>query len=310
MGAKAFEIWHPATVTVLFGGIVVLSMLAMEPVCTALVVCGGLLFSCLTTGVASSLAKLKWQLPLLALICLINPLFAKLGSTLVFKVGPFLVYAESLAFGAMMGALLVGVLLWIEAMASVLGQDDLLTMTGGFLPTVALAASMTARLVPQLLVRGRSLRASFMATTAAPKGFMASARIMGALFTSALEDSLERADSMRARGWGAWERPGTQRDEADANATAHRPRRRTQYALRKFRERDAVAFVVCVTLVAAAWLGVRTALAGWRFYPRMGGLAPLWAYVCLGSLVLLPSVVVLVEVLRDKFAYGEVTSHE
>lgn len=276
MRPAAFELYHPIVPAVLIGGAVVLAMLAIEPVCTAILLVGALLFSALTQGVDAALSKLRWQLPLLLLICLINPVFSSLGSTLVAKVGPFLVYAESLAYGAVMGALLVSVLMWIEALGLVIGQDELLVMTGGALPSVTLAFSMTAQLVPQLMRRARMVIASLRAVSRAHGERAARTRVMGALATWALEDSLERADSMRARGWGA-------------------THKRSRFRSRTFRERDAVAVVLCATLVAAAALGVQTALSTWRFYPRMEGFAPSWAYLSLSLLSFAPSFVVVVE---------------
>lgn len=276
MRPAAFELYHPIVPAVLIGGAVVLAMVAIEPVCTAILLLGALLFSALTQGIGAATAKLRWQLPLLLLICLINPVFSAMGSTLVAKVGPFLVYAESLAYGAVMGALLVSVLMWIEALGMVIGQDELLVMTGGALPSVTLAFSMTAQLVPQLMRRARMVLASLRAVPRAHGERAARTRVMGALATWALEDSLERADSMRARGWGA-------------------TRRRSHYRMRAFRERDAVALVLVVTLVATAALGVRAALSTWHFYPRMEGYAPMWAYLSLALLSLMPSVVVLAE---------------
>lgn len=279
MRPVAFELYHPVVPATLLGGITVLAMVAIEPVCTAILLAGALCFSALTQGIRAAVSKIRWQLPLLLLICVINPVFSELGSTLIVRVGPFLVYAESLVFGAVMGALLVSVLMWIEGIGLVIGQDELLVLTGGALPSVSLAISMTAQLVPQLMRRARMALGSLHAVSASTGGKSARTRVMGSLATWALEDSLERADSMRARGWAS---------------TPHR----THYRQRPFRERDGIALVICITLVATAAFGVHAALATWRFYPRMTGFAPMWAYVSLAVLAAVPSFVVIVEHLR------------
>ena len=279
MGPAAFELFHPAVPSLLFGGIVILSMISIEPVCTAILAAGGLLFIMLTRGLREALLKLRWQLPLLILICLINPLFSATGSTLLCKLGPFYIYGDSLAFGATMGALLVGVLLWIEAMGEVLGQDELLTMTGGALPMATLAVSMTARLVPQLMRRATGIRQSMSAASASTG--VSPVRLMNALTSSALEDSLERADSMRARGWGA-------------------RKRRSRYRTRSFRGLDALAFFCVATMLGLASWGVYVSLGHWQFYPRMAGPGPLWAYGSLALLAALPSLVVIVGWLCDR----------
>lgn len=276
LGLRPFEVFHPLVPALLFGGIVVLSMLSLQPVCAAILLAGGLVFAALTQGARTALAKLRWQLPLLALICVINPLFSAMGSTLVLRVGPLPVYAESLAFGAVNGALLISVLVWIEGMGQVIGQDELFVLSGGLLPSVTLAVSMTAQLVPQLLRRARSALASLRAVSSARGGNAERVRVMGSLATWALEDSLERSDSMRARGWGSG-------------------LRRTRFRPRPFRTRDAVALVAVAMLLTVAAYGTMAALATWRFYPTMTGSAPLWAYLSLAALAATPSVLVVYE---------------
>lgn len=279
MSQAAFELYHPAVPAVLFCGIVALSMLATEPVCTAILLAGALSFAALTQGLRAAAVKLRWQLPLLALICLVNPVFSAVGSTLVARVGPLRIYAESLAFGATMGALLVSVLVWIEGMGLVVGQDELLSLSGGMLPSVTLAVSMTAQLTAQLMGRARTARTSLRASCAAASERSLRTRVMGSLALWSLEDSLERSDAMRARAWGA---------------TRHRTRFRT----RPFRRRDALALVLVAALIASAWAGEGAALARWDFYPRMGGFGPLWAYVSLAALASFPSALVVIERVR------------
>ena len=275
------EVWHPAVWTVYFVGVIALTMFGMAPACVVLSLAGGLCFSLATQGIASSLAKLRWQLPLLALICLINPLYSAMGSTLLGRVGPFRVYAESLAYGAMMGALLVAVLLWFEAAGSVVGVDETLELSGGLLPSIALAISMVMRLIPQLMRRGEETRR--VTRIARGTGHVRSdmMRLLGVLLTWSLEDSVERSDSMRARGWGA-------------------AQRRSTYRAHRFRRRDGVALALNALLVAASAAGVGVTVRGWRFYPRMSGTAPLWTLVPFVLLVLVPTFMLVADRMRGE----------
>ena len=71
----AFDACHATVPAALFAGAVALSMLAVHPVCVAVSLAGALLFSLLARGGAATARGLAWQLPLLALVCLLNPLF-------------------------------------------------------------------------------------------------------------------------------------------------------------------------------------------------------------------------------------------
>lgn len=265
-------IFHPAVPAALFSAIIALAMFGISPGLAAISLGCAFAHACLTTGLAQALSKLKWQLPLLALICLINPLFSAMGSTLLARVGPFRIYAESVAYGAVMGALLVSVLMWIEAFANAVGQDELLSMGGSVLPRASLAVSMVARLVPQLMKRGAQTRRAYAANApGAPlDGARAGARVMSSLLSWSLEDSVERADSMRARGWGAGAK-------------------RSSYSPQPFRTRDGVALAAVVLLAACAAWGVYLVQTGWRFYPRMEGSASWLAYLPFALLCLSPS---------------------
>ena len=277
-GYRAFELFHPAVPALLFAGAVGVAMAGIEPRLAAITLAGAACYSLLTIGPARALSKLRYQLPLLALICLINPLFSAMGSTLLGKVGPFRIYAESLAYGAVMGALLVAVLMWIEAAAESMGSDELMTLTGGALPYVTLALSMVMRLIPQLVSRTASSRDARSATTVAsepPGAVEQAASSMNRMVAWALEDSVEKADSMRARGWGS-------------------ARRRSSYRIRRLRRRDIVATAGIGLAIAGAAFGAHRALTSWVFYPRMEGAAPWPAYLACALLAFLPSVFALV----------------
>lgn len=272
--STAFDACHAAVPAMLFAGVAALSMLAVHPVCVTLSLSGALAFSLVARGAAATVRGLAWQLPLLVLVCLLNPFFSASGSTLLLKVGPRSVYLESLAYGATMGALLVATVLWFEDAAAVLTQDRLLALAGRRARSVPLVASMAAQLVPQMLGRARSVRAAARACTAAgprPPARDELLRTSTMLLSWSLEDSLERADAMRARGW-----------ESGSPRTRYRPER--------FRARDAVAAAGIAALLALGAAGAWAACSSWEFYPRMSGLAPWWCYLPLALLALLPTV--------------------
>lgn len=272
--STAFDACHAAVPATLFAGVAALSMLAVHPVFVTLSLSGALAFSLVARGAAATVRGLAWQLPLLVLVCLLNPFFSASGSTLLLKVGPRSVYLESLAYGATMGALLVATVLWFEDAAAVLTQDRLLALAGRRARSVPLVASMAAQLVPQMLGRARSVRAAARACTAAgprPPAHDELLRTSTMLLSWSLEDSLERADAMRARGW-----------ESGSPRTRYRPER--------FRARDAVAAAGIAALLALGAAGAWAACSSWEFYPRMSGLAPWWCYLPFALLALLPAV--------------------
>lgn len=279
-----FETCHATVPAVCLAGTVALSMLVAQPVCVGVSLAGALAFSLAARGARATARGLVWQVPMLALVCLFNPLFSASGSTLLFKLGPRSVYAESLAYGATMGALMVAGVLWLEDAAAVLTQDRLLALAGRRMRSLPLVVSMAAQLAPQLLGRARTVRTALDACTAAgsrPSRREGLVRTSTLLMGWALEDSLGRADAMRARGW-----------ESGLPRTCYRTER--------LRRSDVAALVGLAALLALAAVGAWAACAEWRFYPRMEGLAPWWCYVPLVLLAALPTVVAVVGRVRDR----------
>ena len=269
----ALDALHAVVPATLLAGTTLLSMLAVQPVHVALSLAGALAFSLLVRGAHATVRGLAWQLPLLALVCLANPFFSASGSTLLLKVGSRSVYAESLAYGATMGALMVAVVLWFQGAATVLTQDRLLALSPGRARSLPAVVSMASQLVPQMLGRARTVRATLGACTAAgARGGLRDqlVRTSTMLLTWSLEDSVGRADAMRALGW-----------ESGMPRTCYRPER--------FRGRDAAALagvsVLLALCAACAWM----TCASWRFYPTMSCLGPWWAYLPWAVLVSLPS---------------------
>lgn len=91
-----------------------------------------------------------------------------------------------------------------------------------------------------------------------------------------MEDSLECADAMRARGWSAC-------------------MRRTSYTRFSFGEADAVALVLLLLGGAFCLLLSYAATSQYAFYPTMSHLVAWWGYVPYAAWMLVPSVLLVFE---------------
>ena len=281
---KPFDASHASVPATLFAGILALTMFCVHPVLVALSLAGALAFSALVRGARATARGLAWQLPMLALVCLANPLFSASGSTLLWRLGPACVYAESLIYGAVMGALMVAVVVWFEDAAAVLTQDRLLGLGHGRAASISLVISMAAQLMPQMLRRGRGVEASMSACSAAGNKMSLKDRLTresGQLMSWALEDSLDRAEAMRARGW-----------ESGCKRTSYRPD--------IVRESDVLTLcVIVVGLLTCAFLAY-AACSQWRFYPTIPELVVWWGYAPYAVLMLAPAIVAVLDRLSWK----------
>ncbi len=276
----AFDADHPSVGATYLVATIALTMASLEPVLVAISLAGGLVYSLAARGAAATLAGLRWQLPLVLLVAVMNPLVSASGSTELFRLGERAVYLESLCFGCTMGALLVASALWFQAAALILPFDRSMALLGNAFPTIALMVSQGMRLVPLLVRRGHEVLAAQEAAVLPGARRMSSTRGLLRLSTVllgwSLEDSLGTADAMRARGWSS-------------------SRRRTTYTRYRFTARDAlalaaVALSALVVAVASAAVG-----AGFAFYPTMSPLGAWWGYVPCALWMLAPSVLHVIE---------------
>lgn len=305
----AFEDAHPVVGLLYFISIALFSMFVMHPVFVLIQVIASFVFGVCCVGWRTMLRSLRWQLPVLVLVSLSNPLFNRSGLTTLLTVGPIKIQLEALVYGLCMAGMLLSVLQWLSNAAAVLTEDKILGLGASRLPAVSLMVSMTAQLTPQLLRRSHQVSAALDACSAAavvyrpqdgpqehgtkttknknddvqptPKlakrlSRIKQVRIASVLMGWALEDSLERADAMRARGWGA--------------KTKH-----SQYHLVRAQTSDYVWAVTLVFSILICLYICIAALQTWVFYPLMSHVVPWWGYAFFAYYAFLPSLVTLVQ---------------
>ena len=271
----AFSMSHPAVPALYMVLTLGLTMFSMQPVLIALSLAGGLAYGFATRGTVRTLGALRWQLPVILIIALVNPLFSASGSTELFRIGMRAVHLESLVYGLCMGGLFVASVLWFEAAASMLEYDKVLALLGNAAPVIALMISMCMRLIPQFLRRGRTVLAVQDAIDMPGRKpadpVRSRLRASSVLMGWGMEDSLERADAMRSRGWGAVPR-------------------RTTYARYRLGRSDVVALVGLALFGAVAGAVAWTATTQYSFYPQLSVPAPWQGYVVYAAWMALPCV--------------------
>ena len=271
----AFSMSHPAVPALYIVLTLGLTMFSMQPVLIALSLAGGLAYGLATRGAARTLGALRWQLPVILIIALVNPLFSASGSTELFRIGMRAVYLESMVYGLCMGGLFVASVLWFGAAASMLEYDKVLALLGNAAPVIALMISMCMRLIPQFLRRGRTVLAVQDAIDVPGRSpadpVRSRLRSSSVLMGWGMEDSLERADAMRSRGWGAVPR-------------------RTTYARYRLGRRDIAALVGLALFGVAAVTVAWTATTQYSFYPQLSVPAPWPGYVVYAAWMALPCV--------------------
>ncbi len=142
---------------------------------------------------------------------LVNPLFSHKGATLLFYLpsgNP--VTLESLIYGGSLAVMVCGTLLWFSSLNAIITEDKLIEIVGRIFPHFALLLSMIFRFVPKYTRQIRKIHFAQKALHGKKQQFRdkmkTGFRVLSITTTWALENSVDTADSMRARGYGTGKR--------------------------------------------------------------------------------------------------------
>lgn len=174
-----------------------------------------------------------------ALTSLINGAFSHYGVTTLYTLpSGNRITLESFAFGAAAGTAIAAMLLWFVCWTEVMTEDKFMCLFGRIAPHTALLVLMILRFVPLYSERFTETVKTLEAGNAEKKRLARlrnACRAASGVVTWALERSIDTADSMRARGYGAG--------------------RRTSYTRFRFSARDALPAACIAAAGAAAAVG-------------------------------------------------------
>ena len=271
----AFSGYHPAVNFLYYAMVLLFSMCLMHPVYLLISLTGALAYDISLRGKRAVRFAAAGLLPMALFAAAINPAFNHEGATiLTYLPGGNPLTLESILYGAAAAVMLAAVVLWFSSYQQVMTSDKLVYLFGRIIPALSLVLSMALRLIPRFRAQLHTVGEAQMCLGHDAQSGSLLRRVKNALrifsitVTWSLENAIETADSMRARGYGL---PG-----------------RTAFTIYRLDSRDRAAL---------AWLGFCgfDLIAGWmaggmafRYYPTVKGvpLTPMTAsfvlvYLCL-----------------------------
>jgi hypothetical protein len=293
----SFSRLHPLATVVLFGCEVVLAAFSFQPLCAFIAFLGAQLCTIQLFDTKHAVKQLVWYAPIIVLMTVINPFFSASGSTVLYSFGQMQLYAESFAYGATSGLVLVSTLSWLECLFVVVSPLELLQRSSVRFPGLQLVLSLSVQLMPQLLsdltVAQQIQSANTAAQTcdfvtqshlqsrfpgqrrflSARKAIVQTASTINAVCMSALEKSISTFQSIVSRGWGM---------------TVRRSRWNTQ-VLDAY---DTLALLSFALLGVVAATSLYMLVQAWQFYPTMPAVQLSFWYMGLVLFAALPVVFV------------------
>ena len=220
---------------------------------------GAVVVAAVRAGVGGELARAARLGAAVALfVLLLNPLLSNEGETVLIRgwmvlAHRFDITLEAVAFGAIAGLRLLGLILACALFSAAVDPDDLLRGLRRFSYRSALTAALTTRLVP-VLARDASRRGEAARCRARPPGRVALAR---AALAASLERAVDVAAALEVRGYGS-------------GATAGASGRRLGGRVAGRRSRHSLRFAVCAATLVIVVLGAAlVGVAPFEVYPRL-----------------------------------------
>ncbi len=207
--------YHPIVSFSYFVVVIGTSMLYMNPVFQVISLIGALSYLIILDRY-KTLKLIKFIFVMVLVIAIINMIFVNRGSTVLFYLRSNPVTLESLFYGFVSGLMLGSVMVWFSCYNEIITSDKFLYIFGKITPTIALIVSMTLRLIPKLIEQTKiiansqkTLGIDYNEGNISLK-IKSCMRILSILVTWALEDAVQTADSMKARGYGIKKRTSFQ----------------------------------------------------------------------------------------------------
>lgn len=266
-------------------------MFLIHPVFLAAGLAAALSYGIITGGKGTLRFFICFLLPMILLITLINPFVNHQGTTVLFYYTEYRsVTLEAVVYGFLMGLMLAVILLWFSCYNKIMTTDKFVYLFGRIMPAISLLFSMVMRFVPNYKMQitkisdAQKCIGRDVSNGTVKEKIRHGIKIVSIMFTWALENAIDSADSMRSRGYGT--------------------KRRTAFNLYRFDGRDRAAAVILVLLTAMVITGVALGRCSMEFYPQISASDPgtlgIMAYISYVVLCFFPVIVEMKEVITWK----------
>lgn len=282
---------HPIAGLMFFAFTIGFSMFLMQPVCLVISLICAFLNAAVINGKRAVLFTIKYIIPMILLVLIINPVFNHRGSTILMYFpwnNPLTL--ESVIYGGAAAVMLASVMLWFSVFNTVMTSDKIIYLFGRIIPSLSLIISMTLRFVPRFTAQFRKVRAAQRTFEVCDNknGFLRKLKRLidafSVMISWSLENAVETADSMKSRGYGL--------------------KGRTAYSIFSFKKQDFI--LLGVITVSAAVLIVLLCLGtiNFTYFPSIkcdyNGFSSVIFYILYSAVMLIPMIINVGEGLKWK----------
>lgn len=208
---RSFETYHPVVLFIFFVAVIGMTMFFMHPIYLVITLFAAI---CLNITIRSERFWQDWKLygPLFFIMAIINPLISHNGQLVLIYVNGNAITVEAIIYGVAMAVMIIAMMIWFSSYNEVMTSDKFLYLFGKVSPALALTISISMRLVPRFTHQLKQITGAQKtigmdySTGSLCHRVKCIVRILSILITWALDNAIDTADSMKARGYGVKKR--------------------------------------------------------------------------------------------------------
>jgi len=258
MDKDTFSGFHPLVNMLYFTVIIGFSFVFLHPITLAISLVCAFAYSVYLNGRKAVRTALVFMLPMMLFTAILNPLFNHAGGTiLAYLPNGNPLTLESITFGIASAVMLATVISWFACFNKVMTSDKFVYLFGRVIPALSLVLSMGLRFVPRfreqikVVSNAQKCIGRDVSNGNIFQKILHGLKIISIMTTWALENAIETADSMKARGYGL---PG-----------------RTAFSIFTFDKRDFRALVYITTCATIVIFGAASGVYRFRYFPTVQG---------------------------------------
>ena len=253
-----FKTYHPIVNFVYFVFVIGFSCFFMHPIALCISLASGFTYSVMLKGKKAIKTNLIYMLPMLLMMALINPAFNHEGVTIIdYLPSGNPLTLESIIYGLCAAIMIVSVICHFSCYNEVMTSDKFIYLFGKIIPALSLIISMTLRFVPKfasqikIVSNAQKCIGRDVSNGSVIKRAKRGLNILSIMTTWSLENAIETADSMKARGYGI---PG-----------------RTAFSTFAFDKRDRKTLAFILLLGIYTLIGNMNDAMSFKYFPSIQG---------------------------------------
>lgn len=255
---KEFKNFHPIINFIYFILVIGFAMFFMHPIALLISFLSAFICMLMAKGIKAMKSTLFFMLPMVIFTALVNPLLNHQGVTiLAYLPSGNPLTLEALIYGLCASVMIINVILWFSFYNEVMTSDKFIYLFGKIIPSMSLILSMTLRFIPNFAAQMKTVANArrCMGKNPPKASIIVKAKnaisILSAVTTWSLENAIETADSMKARGYGIG--------------------KRSAFSIFKFDKRDLFALIFVLIMGIYTFLGSILGGMKFTFFPIISG---------------------------------------